>query len=170
MNRPKSKQGNLRVRQAQSAKMSNASLPVVLKNLPLDPPSISEHPPKTGIVEEEVSLTAGAATITASGISTKIQSNLWGVSGFNFQILKIVIWGSTLGSEKVTLLDRLTGVKSSDLGSAALRAKVGLHFPPSVIANRIYASNATDDLFDVTSGAVAQTLDSRITVKVWASS
>jgi len=155
-----------------SSQHSEATLPVVLKNLPIDAPAISEHPPRNGIVEEEVTLTTGSGTMTVPGVTSKIRDNLWGVTGnFNFQILKIVVWGTTLGSEKVTITDILSGIKSSDLGSAALRAKVGLHFPPIVTASRIYSStDAATNLYDLTSGAVAQSLDTRVSVRVWAQS
>lgn len=98
---------------------------------PADPPTIASNKPRTAwiILPSKVPDTLNSVGVTAATVAAEITKQYGVSTGIRFQIQKVYVYGPLNGSN-VSIRDELTGISSSDSGSASNRPCAGLLYPP----------------------------------------
>jgi hypothetical protein len=146
---------------------SDTGVPIGLKRLPVDPPTIK------GTMKRDINLVltdtsaAGTASITYEKISTLIQKQLFaGTTAFaRYVVTSIKVWGAPGDGTAIHLTDELYGIGCVDSGSYSARPKVGIEYPPST--RQVKSTSSTGTFCTIGTAVDASNYSAHIAVTVW---
>ena len=146
---------------------SDTAVPIAIRNLPPDPPTISPTFKRTLNVMITETSAAGTLSISATNLTTVIQSQCLGGSTafFRYVINNVKVWGGAGDGVAVTVLDELYGISSFDVGTYSRLPRVGLYFPPST--RQIKSKDSSDNLINVSTAPDAASVTILFNLTLW---
>ena len=143
------------------------SVPISIKNLPPDPPTVSASFKRRINILMTRTTAAGTFTITTATIKALVEAQCFAgtTAFFRYQINAIKVWGKAGDGSSISVEDNRFGILSADSGNYARQPATGLYFPPP---SRITNSSATSsDLFYIYSAPDAANFTAIINLTLW---
>jgi hypothetical protein len=127
-----------RGRKAPPKAKPDSGVPIALKNLPSDPPTVSPSLKRDINIVLTKSAASGSLTLSFGDLSTAITAQCFGntTAFYRYVIVSVKAWGAAGASSSLSLIDEVFGISSADSGTYSARPVVGLWQPPSTRSPR----------------------------------